>query len=56
MNHWQMILLAYALTGAALTLEVALLRRRRRNAWLSVATDGVEIASDPVQTRTGAAL
>ena len=33
MNHWQMIILAYTLTGAALALEVALLWRRRRNAW-----------------------
>jgi len=32
MNHWQMIVLAYALTGAAMALEVVLLFRRRRSA------------------------
>ena len=32
MNHWQMIAIAYGLTFAALALEVALLRRRRRAA------------------------
>jgi hypothetical protein len=33
MNHWQMIALAYALTFVAIALEVALLFRRRGNAW-----------------------
>jgi hypothetical protein len=32
MNHWQIIALAYALTFAALALELALLSRRRRSA------------------------
>ena len=30
MNHWQMIAISYALTFAALAVEVALLMRRRR--------------------------
>ena len=32
MNHWQMIAISYALTFAALAVEVALLMRRRRAA------------------------
>ena len=32
MNHWQMIAVAYALTFAALALEIVLLFRRRRAA------------------------
>jgi hypothetical protein len=46
MNHWQMITLAYGLTFAALTLEVVLLFRRRRQA-LRQALDGLDAADEP---------
>lgn len=44
MNHWQMIVIAYGLTFAALAIEVALLVRRRsaakRQARASLEADG----------------